>query len=315
MTKKISIVTPTFNEDLNIERLCLEIAQQMKSLNYDYEHIVIDNLSTDSTAQILEKITKTDKNLKVIINNRNFGHIRSPIHGLLQASGDAVILMSADFQDPISLIPKYIEEWEKGHMVVMGQKTTSDESKFKHYFKKLYYKFINAISEVPLLMDTTGAGLFDRKIIEELRNVNDPYPYFRGLIQEFGYSISTIDYLQPRRIRGVTKNNFYTLYDMAMLGMISHSILPIRLASMLGFFIGFISFILALAVLVAKLVWWESFIGGQAGLLILILLLFGTLLIFIGMLGEYVGSIHNYLKNRPIVVEKERVNFNNDKGD
>ena len=229
MSKKISIVTPTFNEELNIEKLCIEIALEMKKLNYDYEHIVIDNLSTDSTVEILEKITKTDKNLKVIINSRNFGHIRSPIHGLLQANGDAAILMSADFQDPIDLISKYIKEWENGHLVVMGQKTTSDESKFKHYFKKLYYKFINAISEVPLLMDTTGAGLFDRKVIEVLRGVNDPYPYFRGLVSEVTNDVKLLPFHQPKRNKGSTKNNFYTLYDLGIVGIIKHSKIPLRI--------------------------------------------------------------------------------------
>ena len=306
MTKKISIVTPTFNEDLNIERLCFEIAQQMKSLNYDYEHIVIDNLSTDSTAQILEKITKTDKNLKVIINNRNFGHIRSPIHGLLQASGDAVILMSADFQDPISLIPKYIEEWEKGHMVVMGQKTTSDESKFKHYFKKLYYKFINAISEVPLLMDTTGAGLFDRKIIEELRNVNDPYPYFRGLVSEVTNDVKLLPFHQPKRTKGSTKNNFYTLYDLGIVGIIKHSKIPLRIITFIGLAASLVSFLISIIFLFRKLFNWNSFDVGIAPLIIGVFMIGSIQIFLLGFIGEYVMNILYHSRNLPLVIEKKK---------
>ena len=309
MTKKISIVTPTFNEDLNIERLCLEIARQMKSLNYDYEHIVIDNLSTDSTVQILEKITKTDKNLKVIINNRNFGHIRSPIHGLLQASGDAVILMSADFQDPISLIPKYIEEWEKGHMVVMGQKTTSDESKFKHYFKKLYYKFINAISEVPLLMDTTGAGLFDRKIIEELRNVNDPYPYFRGLVSEVTNDVKLLPFHQPKRTKGSTKNNFYTLYDLGIVGIIKHSKIPLRIITFIGLAASLVSFLISIIFLFRKLFNWNSFDVGIAPLIIGVFMIGSIQIFLLGFIGEYVMNILYHSRNLPLVIEKKRINF------
>jgi len=309
MTKKISIVTPTFNEDLNIERLCLEIARQMKSLNYDYEHIVIDNLSTDSTVQILEKITKTDKNLKVIINNRNFGHIRSPIHGLLQASGDAVILMSADFQDPISLIPKYIEEWEKGHMVVMGQKTTSDESKFKHYFKKLYYKFINAISEVPLLMDTTGAGLFDRKIIEELRNLNDPYPYFRGLVSEVTNDVKLLPFHQPKRTKGSTKNNFYTLYDLGIVGIIKHSKIPLRIITFIGLAASLVSFLISIIFLFRKLFNWNSFDVGIAPLIIGVFMIGSIQIFLLGFIGEYVMNILYHSRNLPLVIEKKRINF------
>jgi polyisoprenyl-phosphate glycosyltransferase len=309
MTKKISIVTPTFNEDLNIERLCLEIARQMKSLNYDYEHIVIDNLSTDFTVQILEKITKTDKNLKVIINNRNFGHIRSPIHGLLQASGDAVILMSADFQDPISLIPKYIEEWEKGHMVVMGQKTTSDESKFKHYFKKLYYKFINAISEVPLLMDTTGAGLFDRKIIEELRNLNDPYPYFRGLVSEVTNDVKLLPFHQPKRTKGSTKNNFYTLYDLGIVGIIKHSKIPLRIITFIGLAASLVSFLISIIFLFRKLFNWNSFDVGIAPLIIGVFMIGSIQIFLLGFIGEYVMNILYHSRNLPLVIEKKRINF------
>lgn len=309
MTKKISIVTPTFNEEENIEKLCLEIASQMKKTNYEYEHLVIDNLSTDSTVNILEKLTKTDKNLKVIVNSRNFGHIRSPIHGLLQANGEAVILMSADFQDPIDLIPKYIEEWEQGHLVVMGQKKTSEESFIKHYIKKLYYKFINSISDIPLLMDTTGAGLFDRKIIEELRNVNDPYPYFRGLVSEVTSDVKLLPFHQPKRNGGTTKNNFYTLYDLGIVGIIKHSKMPLRIITFIGLAASLFSFAISIIFLFRKLLNWNSFDAGIAPLIIGVFMIGSIQIFLLGFIGEYVMNILYHNRNLPLVIEKKRINF------
>ena len=309
MIKKISIVTPTFNEELNIEKLCADISLQMKKLDYDYEHIVIDNLSTDTTIQILEKIAGKDKNLKVIVNSRNFGHIRSPIHGLLQASGDAVILMSADFQDPVDLIPKYIDEWKNGHLVVMGQKTTSDESKFKHYFKKLYYKFINAISEVPLLMNTTGSGLFDRKVIEELRKVNDPYPYFRGLVSEVTNDVKLLEFHQPKRNKGSTKNNFYTLYDLGIVGIIKHSKIPLRIVTFIGLIASLFSFLISIIFLFRKLFNWSSFDVGIAPLIIGVFMIASIQIFLLGFIGEYVMNILYHNRNMPLVIEKKRINF------
>ena len=309
MKKKISIVTPTFNEELNIDKLCNDIASQMKKLDYDYEHIVIDNLSTDSTVKILEQKTQEDKNLKVIINSRNFGHIRSPIHGLLQSSGDAVILMSADFQDPVELIPKYIEEWEKGYPVVMGQKLTSEESKFKHFIKKLYYKFINLISEFPLLMDTTGAGLFDRKIIEELRKVNDPYPYFRGLVSEVTSEIKLLQFHQPKRNKGITKNNFYTLYDLGILGIIKHSKMPLRIITFIGLIASLLSFLISIVFLFRKLLNWNSFDVGIAPLIIGLFMIASIQIFLLGFIGEYVMNILYHNRNMPLVIEKKRINF------
>ncbi len=309
MKKKISIVTPTFNEELNIEKLCFDIAEQLKKVDYDYEHIVIDNLSTDSTVEILEKITKSDKNLKVIVNTRNFGHIRSPIHGLLQAQGDAVILMSADFQDPIELIPKYIEEWEKGHSVVMGQKKTSDESTIKHYIKKLYYKFINSISDIPLLMDTTGAGLFDRKVIEELRKVKDPYPYFRGLVSEVTSDVKLLPFHQPKRKKGVTKNNFYSLYDLGIVGIIKHSKIPLRIITFIGLLASLLSFIVSIIFLFRKIFNWNSFDAGIAPLIIGVFMIGSIQIFLLGFIGEYVMNILYHNRNIPLVIEKKRINF------
>lgn len=307
--KKISIVTPTFNEEENIKELCLAISNIMKELNYNYEHIVIDNSSTDNTIPILENLSITNKKLKVIINSRNFGHIRSPMHGLLQATGDAMILMSSDFQDPVELISKYIKEWEKGYLVVMGQKTTSDENKFKHYFKKFFYKFINFISEIPLLMDTTGAGLYDRKIIEELRKTKDPYPYFRGLVTEITNDIKLIPFHQPKRNKGKTKNNYYTLYDLGIVGIIKHSKIPLRIITFIGLAASLVSFIISITFLFRKILNWNSFDVGVAPLIIGLFMIASIQIFLLGFIGEYVMNILQQTRNLPLVIEKKRINF------
>ena len=307
--KKISIVTPTFNEEQNIKEICLAISNKMKELDYDYEHIVIDNSSTDKTILILEELAATNKKLKVIINSRNFGHIRSPIYGLLQASGDAMILMSSDFQDPIELISKYIEEWEKGHLVVMGQKTTSDENKFKHNLKKLFYKFINLISEIPLLMDTTGAGLYDKKIIEELRKTKDPYPYFRGLVSEITNDVKLIPFHQPKRNKGKTKNNYYTLYDLGIVGIIKHSKIPLRIITFIGLTASFLSFVISIIFLFRKIFNWDSFDVGVAPLIIGLFMIASIQIFLLGFIGEYVMNILQQTRNLPLVIEKKRINF------
>jgi glycosyltransferase involved in cell wall biosynthesis len=309
MKKKISIVTPTFNEELNIEKLCSSIAETAKKLSYDYEHIVIDNCSNDSTVSILKKIATTDKNLKIIINTRNFGHIRSPIHAMLQAKGDAVILMSSDFQDPVDLISKYLVEWEKGHSVVMAQKNTTDEDSKKHLIKKYFYKFINSISEIPLLLNTTGAGLFDRKIIEEVRKAKDPYPYFRGLISEITSDIKLIPFHQPKRLHGKTKNNFYTLYDIGILGIIKHSKIPLRLVTFIGILASLASLLVAFFYFFKKIFNWDSFDIGIAPLIIGLFLISSIQIFLLGFIGEYVMNILTQTRNLPLVIEKERINF------
>lgn len=309
MKKKISIITPTYNEEGNIKKLCNEIAMEMKKLNYLYEHIVIDNSSTDDTINILKNLASNDKNLKIIINTRNFGHIKSPIHGLLQAGGDAIILMSADFQDPISLIPIYISEWEKGHSVVMGQKETSDENKIFHLFKKFFYKFIKTITEVPLMMNTTGAGLFDKKIIEQVRLVDDPYPYFRGLISEITNDIKLINFHQPKRFEGKTKNNFYSLYDIGILGIIKHSKIPLRIMTFAGFCTSILSIIVGMAYLIYKITYWYSFDLGIAPLVIGFFFIASIQIFLLGFIGEYVMNILIHSRKLPLVIEKERINF------
>jgi glycosyltransferase involved in cell wall biosynthesis len=306
----ISIVTPCFNEEDNVELLHGRVREQMAKLpQYDYEHLFIDNASTDRTVEKLRAIAATDPRVKLILNNRNFGHIRSPAHAYLQAGGDAVIALVADLQDPPELIPELIARWEAGYPVVAGVKPTSRETLGMALVRRLYYRFIGRISEVALIPNFTGFGLYDKVVIETIRQLNDPYPYIRGLISELGFRYTTIAYEQPQRLRGITHNNFYTLYDIAMLGITSHSKIPLRVATMAGFALSAASLLVALGYLAAKLLYWERFSFGTAPILIGIFFFASIQLFFIGILGEYIGAIHTQIMNRPLVVEKERVNF------
>tara|TARA_B100002051_G_scaffold111094_1_gene105701 strand:- start:48 stop:980 length:933 start_codon:yes stop_codon:yes gene_type:complete len=309
MNKLISIVTPTFNEEDNITILCKEISKKMGELKYDYEHIVIDNSSTDRTIKILKDLSKENKKLKVIINKKNFGHIRSPMHGMFQASGDAVILMMSDLQDPIELISKYIKEWENGSKVVMGQKDSSDENFFFRIIKKVGYKFINKISDDSLLINTTGSGLYDKSIINIIKKIDDPYPYFRGLISEITNETKLVKYHQPKRLKGRTKNNFYTLYDIGILGIIKHSKIPLRVMTFLGFILSFVSLLVALIYLIYKLIFWDSFEIGIAPIIIGLFTLGFFQIFILGFIGEYVMSILTHSRKLPLVIEKERINF------
>ena len=307
--KKISIVTPTFNEEANIEKLCREIREEIKKLDYDYEHIVIDNCSTDKTIDKLREIASKDKNVKVIINSRNYGHIKSPFHGMLQSNGDACILMVSDFQEPIDLIPKYINKWESGSKIVLGEKIASDENNFMFSLRKLFYYFLNKISEIKLSTNTTGTGLFDKEVINRLKKINDPYPYFRGLISEIGFEIETIKFHQPLRQFGITKNNFFTLYDLAMLGIVKHSRMPLRFMTLLGFIASFGCLLVAIVYFILKLIFWSSFTLGSAPTLIGIFAISSIQIMLLGLLGEYIGIILLHQRNMPLVVEKERINF------
>lgn len=308
--KRISIVTPCYNEEENVAELYRQVEAVFASLpQYEYEHIFIDNASEDRTVAILKQLAATDKNVKIIVNTRNFGHIRSPYHGLLQAQGEAAILLVADLQDPPSMIIDFLQKWEEGYKVVMGVKSQSKESAAMFAIRKMYYNFIGTVSEVQLVKNYTGFGLYDRQVIQLLRNIDDPYPYFRGLIADLGFESYRIEYVQPTRKRGITKNNFYTLYDMAMLGIMNHSKVPLRLATMMGFLLGVVSFLIALAYLVAKLIFWDSFAMGTAPVVIGLFFLASVQLFFIGIIGEYIGAIFTQVQKRPLVVEKERINF------
>ncbi|HEV8068196.1 MAG TPA: glycosyltransferase family 2 protein [Planctomycetaceae bacterium] len=308
--KHITVLTPTYNEEENVRELYLGVKAQFASLpQYTYEHLFIDNASKDRTVEILKEIAALDHNLKVIVNARNFGHIRSPYYGLLQTKGDAVIGMVADFQDPPEMIPKFLAKWEEGYKIVIGVKTSAEESLLLSLCRRVYYKVISALSDVELVQNATGSGLFDRQVVEILRKIDDPYPYFRGLIADIGFETCKLAYRQPQRRHGITKNNWYTLYDMAMLGITNHSKVPLRLAAMAGFAMGSISLLIAVAFFVLKLIFWSRFELGLAPLLIGLFFFSSVQLFFIGIIGEYIGAIHTQVQKRPLVIERERVNF------
>ncbi|NJD25033.1 MAG: glycosyltransferase family 2 protein [Betaproteobacteria bacterium] len=310
MKKLITIVTPCYNEAGNVEELVTRIRSVMQGfVEYDYEHLLIDNASDDDTVTILRRLTAADPHVRVIVNSRNFGHLRSPIHAIFQARGDAVIGMASDLQDPPEMIPEFLRQWEAGFKVVIGVKPKSRETATMFLLRRAYYLTIGRISDVPLIENFTGFGLYDREVIATIRTLDDPYPYFRGLIAELGYPRAEIPFEQPRRVRGVTKNNFYSLFDIAMLGLTSHSKVPIRLATIAGFTLSALSMLLAVGYLVAKLIYWDSFALGMAPVLIGMFFFASVQLFFIGIIGEYIASIHTHVKKRPLVIEKERINF------
>ena len=308
--KKLSIVSGCFNEAGNVEELVARVAKVMSALpQYDYEQIIIDNASTDGTQEILRKLAAQNPRLKVILNARNFGHIRSPYYGLMQGKGDAVIYVASDLQEPPELIPDFLKKWEEGAKAVVAIKDSSDESPLFFAVRRLYYLLVEGLAEFKTVKNFTGFGLYDRAIMDYCRTVADPYPYFRGLISEIGLPIAQISYHQPARKRGITKNNFFTLYDLAMLGITNHSKVPLRLAAMLGFATALLSLLVAIGYLVYKLLFWKNFPLGTAPLVIGLFFFASVQLFFIGILGEYIGAIHTQVLKRPLVVEKERINF------
>lgn len=306
----LSIVTPCYNEEENVDELYTQvkaaIADQAK---YEFELIFIDNHSQDGTVAKLKKLAEKDPMVKIIVNTRNFGHIRSPYYGILQSRGAATIYLASDLQDPPKLIPEFIRYWEEGYKLVMAIKPVSKGVAWVHALRKAYYRFLNGISDISLVADSTGFGLYDREVLNQLRQIDDPYPFLRGLICELGYEIKTIPFAQPRRLRGISKNNLYTLYDIAMLGIVSHSKVPIRIAAFAGFALGMLSVIAAIVFLILKLLYWDAFPMGIAPVVIGMFFMFGVLMLFIGILGEYIGAIHTHIQRRPVVVEKERINF------
>ncbi|KAF0166943.1 MAG: glycosyl transferase family protein [Rhodocyclaceae bacterium] len=308
--KLISIVTPCYNEEGNVEELHRRIAAQVEQFpDYDFEHIYIDNASTDGTVAAIRRLASADSRVRAIVNNRNFGIVRSSNHGLLQARGDAVINMASDMQEPPELIGEFIRKWEQGHKVVAGVKPESHETAPMFALRRLYYATIGRIAEIKLIPHYTGFGLYDREVIEGLRRIDDPYPYFRGLIADMGFAHAEVPYVQPLRKRGITKSNFYALYDMAMLGITSHSKVPLRLATMAGFALSAISLLIALGYLILKLTHWNQMSFGLAPILIGFFFFASVQLFFIGLLGEYILQIHTQVQKRPLVMERERINF------
>ena len=306
---KITVCTPTYNEKENIRELYSKIKDVFIKLDCEYEHMVIDNNSNDGTIEVLKEIASKDKKFKVIINSKNYGHIKSPFYGLLQTDSDATILMASDFQDPVKLIPQYIEKWKNGSKIVLGQKKTSDENKIIFSLRSFFYKFLNSVSDNNLTLDTTGSGIFDKKVIEKLRKINDPYPYFRGLLNELGEEIGIIEFSQPKRLFGKTKNNIFTLYDIGMLGIVKHSRAPLRFVTFLGFLFSFISLTIAIIYFIYKLMYWNSFEVGIAPLVIGIFGFASIQILLLGIIGEYIGILLIHLRNLPLVIEKERINF------
>jgi glycosyltransferase involved in cell wall biosynthesis len=309
--KLISIVSPCYNEQDNVEELYLRTRQTLDLFpQYRYEHIFIDNASTDNTVEILRELAAKDENVKVIVNARNFGHLRSPQHAILGAEGDAVAMLLSDLQDPPELIGEMIKEWERGTPVIVGIKNTSEESGLMYRIRTLYYRTVAGLTNVRVLEHFTGFGLYDRKIIDVLRTrFRDPYPYFRGMIAEIGLPYKAVYYNQKRRERGITKNNFYTLYDLAMLGITNLSKVPLRLVTFTGFIFAMLSALIGTGYLIAKLLFWNHFDIGIAPVVVG-LFFFGSMqLVALGVIGEYIGSIHTMVQNRPLVIEKERINF------
>lgn len=309
--KKISIVTACYNEEENVEALYREVKSIMeKSLkNYKYEHLFIDNCSSDKTVDILRKIAKEDKNVKVIVNSRNFGHIRSPVHGLLQADGDAIISLVADFQDPPEMIADLVKKWEEGNDTVLAIKKNSKENRILFKPRTWYYNLLSRLSEVKIYKNFTGFGLYSKKVMNEIRKIPDPYPFFRGIIAEVGYKVAQIEYNQPIRRKGFSKNRFYTLYDMAILGIICNSKIPLRFAVFMGAISSFLSAMIGFGYFIAKILFWDQIILGIAPLIITASFMFSILLFFIGVIGEYIGAIYTQVLNRPLVHEEERINF------
>jgi polyisoprenyl-phosphate glycosyltransferase len=309
-TRLITVVTPCYNEEGNVRELYLAVRRVFEGLpQYRYEHLFIDNGSRDATREILRTLAAADANVKVILNARNFGQVRSGYHALLQARGDAVIGMACDFQDPPELIPSYLQKWEEGFRIVLGVKESAEEHGAFYAVRSAYYRSLARISDTRIVQQATGFGLYDRVVVEALRRIDDPYPFFRGLLAEIGYPVAEIPFRQPQRKRGVTSQNFYTLYDLAFLGIVSHSKVPLRLAAMLGFLLSGLSLLAAMVYLVYKLLFWNRFSVGIAPVVIGFFFLSSMQLLFIGIVGEYIGSIWTQVRKHPHVFEAERLNF------
>jgi polyisoprenyl-phosphate glycosyltransferase len=315
--KTISVVTPCFNEEGNVHEVYERVRSLMLSLGkYRYEHIFIDNASRDTTFAVLSKIATSDSNVKVIRNARNFGHVRSPMHAILQSRGDAVIVLMSDLQDPPEVLAQLLEEWEKGVPIVIAVKHQSRESAPMFLVRKMFYRLVNHLSDdIETYENFTGFGLYDRQVIDLVRQFGDPYPYFRGMIAEIGLPHTEIQYEQQRRKSGKSKNNFYTLYDLAMLGITKLSKVPLRLVTFSGFAGSLFSLLGGVAYFAYKLMFWENFTVGIAPIAIGMFFLGSLQLLFMGIIGEYIGNIHTQVHNRPLVVERERLNFQYEPGE
>lgn len=312
--KKISVVIPCFNEEENVGPITEAVSEVFRTElpAYDYEILLIDNDSQDHTRDKIRVLCAADPHIKAIFNAKNFGQFNSPYYAMLQSDGDATILMAADFQDPPSMIPKYVAAWEEGYRIAIGIKTHSMENPFMYWLRSQYYKWIKRLSEVDQIEHFTGFGLYDRGFIDVLRKLDDPTPFLRGIVAELGYRRKEIPYDQPKRRAGKTSNNFYKLYDAAMLSITSYTKFGLRLATFVGAITAAVSIVIAVVYLVMKLIWWDRFQAGLAPLLIGMLFLGSVILFFIGMMGEYILTINQRVMKRPLVIEEERINFGKD---
>ena len=315
--KKISVVVPTYNEIENVRALRDAVAAvfAQRLPQYEYEMIFIDNCSADGTREELAALCAEDGHVKAILNAKNFGQFNSHYYGLLQSGGDATVLLAADFQDPVELIPQFVQEWEKGWRIVIGIKTASHENPLMYGLRSLYYRIIKRLSATEQIEHFTGFGLYDRAFVEVLRGLNDPSPFLRGVVAELGFPHKDIPYTQPARRAGKTSNNWYRLYDAAMLSFTSYTKIGLRLATLLGFGIAALSLLVGLVYLVLKLVFWERFTAGMTPLLIGIFFMSAVQLIFTGFLGEYIMSINTRVMRRPLVVEEKRLGFEKKEGE
>lgn len=309
--KKISVLIPAYNEEDNVVPISEAIVNifETQLLEYDYEIVFIDNCSTDKTRKKLRELCHGNKRIKAIFNIRNFGQFNSPYYGMLQTTGDCTISMCCDFQDPVELIPEFVKEWENGYKIVCGVKATSKENAIVRAVRTLYYRAIKKFSDIDQIEHFTGFGLYDKSFIDTLRNLNDPTPFLRGIVAELGPEHKVIKYEQQKRRHGKTHNNIFTLYDAAMLSFTSYTKVGLRVATFAGIIIASLSFAIAIVYLIMKLIYWDNFIAGYAPNIIITCLLCGTILFFVGLLGEYIMAINIRMLNRPLVIEKERINF------
>lgn len=313
--KTISVLIPTYNEEENVEQLAIEIIAEFeqKLPQYDYDITFIDNDSKDNTRPIIRRLAENNHKIKAIFNAKNFGQFNSPFYGLLQTKGDCTILMCADFQDPIHMISQFVERWEKGYKIVIGQKLSSKENKIMYFLRSMYYKTIRRFSEVEQIEHFTGFGLYDKDFISVLRDLNDPTPFLRGIVAELGFKRTEIAYEQAKRRAGKTHNNFYKLYDAAMLSFTSYTKIGLRISTLLGFLISLGSIMVALIYLILKIVFWNNFVAGTAPILIGMFFLGAIQLLFMGLMGEYILSMNSRIMKRPLVIEEERLNYESEK--
>jgi glycosyltransferase involved in cell wall biosynthesis len=308
--KTISIVSGCFNEEDNLHEFHARVTAVLEKFpQYDYEIIMADNCSTDNSRSVIRELASQDTRFKAILNANNFGHIRSPYNAMLQASGDAVVAICSDLQEPPELIADFIKKWEDDYQVVCGVKPKSKENAFMFLVRRFYYHLLASCSEIHQIQNFTGFGLYDRKVVDALKKFHEPYPYFRGLISEIGFKRTEVPFIQAARKHGKTKNNFFTLYDMAMTGFVNHTKLPLRLAAFMGFVVAGLSLIAAFVYFIYKLLYWDQFNVGLAPLVIGVFFFSSVQLIFIGIIGEYIGAIWTQVKNKPLVIEEERINF------